>query len=123
MMIASLAIAIFGIWLARRMFIRQPSLAQAAADANPPIYRLLCGKYFVDETYDFLFVNPGKRLAWFLWRGVDAVVIDGGANGIGRIVRWASGVLRLLQTGYVKSYAVSMVIGAVLLVLYYVVRY
>ncbi|MBI3091857.1 MAG: NADH-quinone oxidoreductase subunit L [Candidatus Tectomicrobia bacterium] len=122
MMIVSLAIAVAGLVMARRFFLQRPELAQRAAEVNAWLYRLLCGKYFVDEAYDLLVVRPVKQLGTILWRGFDVLVIDGIANGAADLIRGASGALRRLQTGYVKSYAVTMVLGAMLLVLYFVMR-
>jgi len=49
-------------------------------------------------------------------------IIDGIINGVARIVGWFSGVVRYIQSGYVQSYAVSVVLGTVVLVIYYFIR-
>lgn len=56
--------------------------------------------------------SAGKVLA----NPVDQGLIDGTVNGLGRLVRWAGGVLRHLQTGYVRVYALSVLFGALLVV-------
>ncbi len=87
------------------------------------LYRLLLNKYYVDEVYDAAVVKPiveGSEHG--LWRTVDAGLIDGSVNGIGRLVRGAGGILRLAQTGSIRAYAASLFIGVVLVLAYYVWR-
>ena len=87
------------------------------------LHKLLLGKYFVDEAYDASFVQPIKRTSsTFLWRGVDAGVIDGTVNGVGLVVRGWSAVLRRLQTGSVRAYAMSLFMGVVGILGYYLWR-
>jgi NADH-quinone oxidoreductase subunit L len=79
----------------------------------PTAYRVLLRKYYVDELYDALFVEPIRRLAVWLWRRFDEPVVDGSVNGVGALVRAGSAALRRLQTGYVMSYVLSFVVGVV----------
>ena len=58
-----------------------------------------------------------------LWKVVDAEVIDGAVNGAGAVVQTSAGWLRRLQTGSVRVYAVSVLLGVVLVLGYYVWRY
>jgi NADH-quinone oxidoreductase subunit L len=74
-------------------------------------------KYFVDEIYNAAVVKPlvaGSRVV--LWRGVDAGLIDGMANGIGSRSQGFGSVLRLLQSGNIRSYATWVLFGSVILV-------
>jgi NADH-quinone oxidoreductase subunit L len=57
-----------------------------------------------------------------LGRGADAGVIDGMVNGVGGLVRGASGVMRRLQTGSVRAYAASLFFGVVVILGYYLWR-
>jgi len=71
----------------------------------------------VDEIYDSAVVKPlivGSRVV--LWRGVDAGLIDGMANGIGSRSQGFGSVLRLLQSGNIRSYATWVLFGSVILV-------
>ena len=64
-----------------------------------------------------------KRLSTrLLWRGVDAGLIDGTVNGVGLVVRGWSAVLRRLQTGSMRAYAMSTFLGVVVIVGYYLWR-
>ena len=69
--------------------------------------------------YDAVFVQPVKALSeHVLWKG-DARVIDGAVNGTGQIVLETGALVRQMQTGSVRTYAVSVLFGAVVIVGYY----
>jgi NADH-quinone oxidoreductase subunit L len=86
----------------------------------PRLYRLLLGKYYVDEMYDAAIVQPIRLFSEVgLWRGVDGGVIDGAVDGTGLTVERGSGWLRRIQTGSIRAYAASVVIGVVLVVGYF----
>ncbi len=107
-----------GILLAYLAYVREPGVAAGFARALPRLYRLVLDKYRVDEAYSWLIVRPGHEVAKGMWRGMDASIIDGAVNGAAWLVGRASGVLRRLQTGYVRSYALVTAIGVVALLLY-----
>jgi NADH-quinone oxidoreductase subunit L len=119
LMALSIAVALAGIGLATLMYLRQPGRADALAARFSGLYRTLLNKYYVDEIYDGVVVQPIKRLSIALWRGFDAVLIDGTVNGVGLVVRGWSAVLRRLQTGSVRAYAMSLFVGVVTIVGYY----
>ena len=76
----------------------------------------------MDELYDILFVNSIVRFSRFLWKSFDDLVVDGAVNGTGRLVRiWGSGI-RLFQTGLVKDYALSILLGVLVVIGYLVLR-
>ena len=84
------------------------------------LHKLLVNKYYVDEVYNALIVQPIKNGShYLLWRIVDNGIIDGIVNGVGSIIRFIGGTLRRLQTGLVQVYIVSMVLGIVLFLAYY----
>ena len=62
MMVVSTAIAIAGIYLAYQMYIKKPEMPKKLAERFRLIYKLLLNKYYVDEIYDALFVNPIKKV-------------------------------------------------------------
>ena len=77
-------------------------------------------KFRVDEAYNFLIVRPFAGLARILWKVVDVLIIDGVLNAGAFLVELAGDVLRFLQTGNVRNYALTFflgVIGLMLLVL------
>ncbi|HJS53353.1 MAG TPA: NADH-quinone oxidoreductase subunit L [Chitinophagaceae bacterium] len=80
--------------------------------------KILEGKWYVDELYDKIIVNPLNRFAGFLNNVFEKYVVDGVVNGVGRAVNYSSRQLRLLQSGQVGSYVLLMVLSILLLLLY-----
>jgi NADH-quinone oxidoreductase subunit L len=123
LMALSTAVAFAGIGLATFLFLGRPEVAERLASRFSGTYWLLLGKYYVDEIYDAVVVQPVKRLSTgLLWRGIDAGLIDGTVNGVGLAVRGWSAVLRRMQTGSVRAYAMSLFVGVVVVVGYYLWR-
>jgi NADH-quinone oxidoreductase subunit L len=123
LMLLSTLVAAAGIGLATFVYRRKPEAADRLAERFSGLHKLLLGKYYVDEIYDAAIVQPIKRVSsGALWRGVDAGLIDGTVNGVGLVVRGWSAVLRRLQTGSVRAYAMSTFLGVVVIVGYYVWR-
>ena len=84
------------------------------------LHKLLANKYYIDEVYNALIVQPIKNGSHFvLWQLVDNGIIDGIVNGVATIIRFIGGTLRRLQTGLVQVYIVSMVLGIVIFLAYY----
>jgi NADH-quinone oxidoreductase subunit L len=122
LMAFSVLVAFAGIGLATSIYLRNPARADVIAARMPRLYQLLLNKYYVDEIYDAAIVQPAKRMSTVLWRGVDAGLIDGTVNSVGLVVRGWSAVLRRLQTGSVRAYAMSLFVGVVAIVGYYLWR-
>jgi len=145
LMLASLAIAGAGIWLAYQFYRAKRFAPELVAGKWPKLYQLLLNKYYVDEIYDAAVVERTKDLGTLLGR-FDANVIDGvGVNGAGWLARFTStlsmwwdkwiidGLLnfgaklmqlfsypvRWLQTGLFSSYAMLILLGLVVLLAYY----
>jgi len=116
----STVVGLAGIGIATFFFLRRPSAADSMARSFSGLHRVLLNKYYVDEIYNAVIVQPIKKVSTFaLWRGVDAGVIDGTVNGVGLVVRGWSAVLRRLQTGSVRAYAMSFFVGVVGIVGYF----
>jgi NADH-quinone oxidoreductase subunit L len=119
----SSGLAIAGIGLAAYFWLRNRPAAARVARSATPLYTLLLNKYYVDEIYDALIVQPIKSVSTvLLWRGVDAGLIDGAVDGIGGFVRGSSNGLRRLQTGSIRAYAASLFLGVVLILGWYLLR-
>ncbi len=108
-----------GIILAYQMYVRDPGLAERLGRQLSGLYRLLLNKYYVDELYDAVVVRPTAALANWLWQVWDTLVIDGTVNGTARLVEANGLLLRLWQTGNVQNYALSFLVGAVVILGYY----
>jgi NADH-quinone oxidoreductase subunit L len=122
MMGMSIGIAAIGIFIAFIMYIKDTTLPGRFTAAFPVLHRLVYNKWYVDEIYDFLIVNPCKAFSRFLWKGFDVVVVDGLVNGVAILVMGASRRLKNIQTGYLHNYALSMAIGVVVIVACYMFR-
>ncbi|MGH9029168.1 MAG: NADH-quinone oxidoreductase subunit L [Acidimicrobiales bacterium] len=106
--IADAVVALFGLGVALPLWSRKP---ERPALEPPALRRAL---YF-DDVYDAVLGRPSEALASFAAVVVDNRVIDGAVNGVGRLVRSSGGVLRRVQTGFVRQYALAIVVGAVAL--------
>ncbi len=157
----STLLALAAIGLAYWLYIRRYAALQRLPVAQRPddplrsilngIFTLLHNKYWIDELYAAVIVNPyvalSKFLAdtidwrfwhdWFhdqviarLFRGfsrllaepVDLGVIDGAANGLATVTQGLARALRRLQTGYVRNYALSIFLGVILILGYLILR-
>jgi NADH-quinone oxidoreductase subunit L len=90
---------------------------------NPGLaWRAVRNKFFVDDVYQFLFTSVGMLAASAAAFIVDAKIIDGLVNEIGTVTTKVSAVTRRLQTGLVRSYALGILGGGVLLLAFFVAR-
>ena len=113
----SVAAGVIGIALAALFYLVSPGIPESLASTFRTPYRWIYNKYFVDEFYDSLIVNPtveGSR--GLLWRIVDASGIDGAVNGVGKVSRWIGGGLKLMQSGSIRSYAAWVVLGSIMVI-------
>jgi NADH-quinone oxidoreductase subunit L len=108
---------IAGFLVAYQFYIRDPEAPKQLAAQHRGLYQFLLNKWYFDELYDFLFVQPAKRLGYFLWKKGDGAVIDGlGPDGVSaRVIDLTNRVVKL-QTGYLYHYAFVMLIGVAALV-------
>ncbi len=111
---------VLGFGLSWYFYIRRPEIPGQLAAQHGVLYRFLLNKWYFDEIYDALLVNPAKRLGYFLWKRGDGWLIDGfGPDGVAaRVVDITNRIVRL-QTGYVYHYAFAMLIGVAALITYY----
>jgi NADH-quinone oxidoreductase subunit L len=113
---APLVMGLAGIALAYVMYIASPLLPRRLAGAFPGVYQFLLNKWYFDELYDRIFVQPMFRLSDMLWKVGDATLIDGVPNGLAELATDGSRQAVKLQTGNVAAYAFSMLIGVVALI-------
>jgi NADH-quinone oxidoreductase subunit L len=109
-----------GFALAYYFYIRRPEVPAQLAAQHEPVYKFLLNKWYFDELYDFLFVEPAKALGRFLWKKGDGWLIDGwGPDGVSaRVIDVTNRVVKL-QTGYLFHYAFAMLIGVAALVTWF----
>ncbi len=118
LMVTSVVIAICGILLAMRYYKKRTTLAREEATLGTP-YRIALNKFYVDEAYDKLIVQPTYAVSdRFLYRIVDVKIIDGFVNGLASVTGGASSIVRRIQTGMVQNYAVMIVVGLLAVISY-----
>jgi NADH-quinone oxidoreductase subunit L len=102
-----------GFVVAWQFYIRRPDIPVELARQHDVLYKFLLNKWYFDEIYDALIVEPTKRLGRLLWKGGDGWLIDGfGPDGVSaRVLDVTRNVVRL-QSGYLYHYAFAMLIGA-----------
>ncbi len=148
LMTVSVALAIIGISIARYWYHHRPHVPDKIEATFKPLYGLLLNKWYVDEFYDFLFVNGFAKGGGTVLGVFDRNVIDGGVNGAGWLTRFSSSFsiwwdtwivdgavrltsllvklasypVRILQTGRVQAYALFVVVGALAFFGYYLAR-
>jgi NADH-quinone oxidoreductase subunit L len=92
-----------------------------------PLWRapkLLEDKYRVDEFYDATVVGPVEHLSRDgLWKVVDVKLIDGFVNGVARLFAGLAGALRYTQTGFARNYAAVILLGAIIVIGYFIVSF
>jgi NADH-quinone oxidoreductase subunit L len=115
--IVAVASALIGLGVAYWLYIRQPEKPEQLAKSMKPVYNTLLNKYYVDELYAAAIIKP---LMWIstivLWKGVDVAGIDGTVNGIASGATSLGDTVRRTQSGNTRSYAVWVVIGALVVI-------
>jgi NADH-quinone oxidoreductase subunit L len=144
----SVLIAIAGIALARYLYNAKPGIPDRIQASLGPLHKLLYNKWYIDELYDFLFVNGLGKGGGRVCGAFDRDVVDGGVNGAGWLTRFSASVsmwwdtwivdgavrltafsvklssfpVRIFQTGSVQAYALVFVVGVAAVFGYYLVR-
>ena len=94
--------------------IVDPKAPKRLADANPGLYKFLLNKWYFDELYRAVFIVPAMWLGRMFWKVMDQGVIDRfGPNGAAWVVAQGSRAAAKLQSGYLYSYALVMLVGLV----------
>jgi NADH-quinone oxidoreductase subunit L len=122
LMVLSVVIAVIGISIATVMYLKNPQLPAKFVARFSQLHRLVYNKWFVDEAYDVLFVNSTKKFGTFCWKVFDVKVVDGIVNGTGKIVDAFATALRHTQTGLFQHYALTMVLGMVIMVAIFILQ-
>ncbi|MCK5667718.1 MAG: NADH-quinone oxidoreductase subunit L [Gammaproteobacteria bacterium] len=118
---AVILLAFSGVFTAWLLYIKFPDVPEKFATGLSPIYRLLENKYGFDAFNQKIFAGGTKGIGQLLWQIGDVKIIDGLiVNGSALSVRWFSGVIRQIQSGYVYHYAFAMIIGLLLLLAVFV---
>jgi NADH-quinone oxidoreductase subunit L len=122
LMLSSIIAAAIGIYIAYNFYIAKPDRPKKLAEKFAGLYNVVLNKYYVDEFYDHVIVQPIIMLGQFLWKIADMRGIDGLANGIAKLIGSISDKVRFVQTGTVRNYALMFVIGVIFLMGFVLMR-
>lgn len=106
-----LVAGILGILVAFMMYGMKSDLAAALAVRFKSTYTFLLNKWYIDELYDFLFVNPAKKIGRFFWRKIDMQLVDSMPNGSAAITGLFARITSVFQTGFIYHYSFVMIAG------------
>jgi NADH-quinone oxidoreductase subunit L len=111
------AAGVFTAWIG---YMKAPQLPQLVQSRCNGVYQLLVNKYYLDELYFAVFARGSRGLGTLFWKFGDMLLIDGLlVNGTAAAVGSFSRLIRKWQTGFIYSYAASMVIGVLVLMTYW----
>lgn len=114
---ASFICFLAGWFIAWVIFVAAPRVSNAYKEAFHGFFKTLNNKYYVDEFYHDSLVKPGKSVFTWFWLWIDLAIIDGFVNELGV---WSENLGRIsskLTTGYIRNYALYMLIGLIILIL------
>jgi NADH-quinone oxidoreductase subunit L len=115
LILASVAAAAAGIAAALLFYGRQARIPGRLVHRFPGLYKLLLNKYYLDEIYGAVIVNPLLRGSEAVYDHFDLKVIDGAVNGAGRLAGRAGRFLNSLQSGRLKDYALGLLAGLIII--------
>ncbi len=116
-------LVILSIPLAYYLFVKNNNFTKQLVNINKPLYEFLFNKWYFDEIYETLFINPSKKFGLFLWKFFDVKVIDGfGPDGISVLIKKISIKANKFQSGYIYQYAFIMLLGFSAFLTYLIVK-
>ena len=105
------------------LYIISPKILEDFKNTNMPLYKFLLNKWYIDEFYEKIFVNPTKKIGSFFWKKGDIGIIDKfGPDGISKLIKIISYKTGRLQTGFIYDYAFVMLLGLSILLTYLILK-
>ena len=116
------ALAVAGIGLAWFVYERRAGTTLRLRDRVRPLHDFIANKWYFDDLYDALFVNPGRTFGRYGRTVVESALIQGVfVGGATRVVGAGTALARALQTGYLRAYALLLLVGASAVLLYFLI--
>jgi NADH-quinone oxidoreductase subunit L len=115
------AISLAGIGIAYWVYVARPGTSAALIRRLGWLHDFLLHKWYFDEAIDLLVVRPALAVGRFANRSFERVVVDGLASGTRETVGEAGGIVRAVQNGFVRSYALLLIAGFAGLALYFLI--
>jgi NADH-quinone oxidoreductase subunit L len=117
------AVGIAGIAVAYFIWIKNPQIAVRMRERFDPLYRLFVNKWYFDELIDVLVVRPALWFGQWAQQTFERVFVNGLlVGGTTGVVRAGSSAVRAAQTGFLRYYALLIVVGMVVLTFYFLLR-
>ena len=105
------------------LYILSPKILEDFKNTNLPLYNFLLNKWYIDELYEKVFVNPAKKIGSLFWKKGDVGIIDRfGPDGISKLVKTISNKTGRLQSGFIYDYAFVMLLGLSILLTYLILK-
>jgi NADH-quinone oxidoreductase subunit L len=112
--LSSTAAMLIGFFTAYIMYIRSADAPARLAATLRPLYNFFLNKWYFDELYNAIFIRPAFWFGQLFWKGGDVGIIDRfGPNGSAAIVAATSRLATKMQSGYLYTYALIMLLGLV----------
>ena len=106
------AVMLIGLFIAYMAYMRPTGWPEKFTSQFRVLYQFLLNKWYFDELYDLVFVKPAFIIGRIFWKGGDEGTIDRfGPNGAAALVVAGGQVTRRIQSGYLYTYALVMLIG------------
>ena len=119
LLVTTPAIVVIAIPVAYYLFIENERILKNFVLKNQFLYNFLINKWYFDELYNFVFVQPSKKIGLFFWKKGDINIIDRyGPDGLSKFVKIISNKVVHFQSGYLYHYAFVMLIGFSILLTY-----
>ncbi len=117
------ALVLIAIPISFYLYIISPKILEDFKNTNMPLYKFLLNKWYIDELYEKIFVNPTKKIGSFFWKKGDIGIIDKfGPDGISKLIKIISYKTGRLQTGFIYDYAFVMLLGLSILLTYLILK-
>lgn len=121
--LASTVAMLTGLFTARMMYIRSETAPATVAKHFEPLYKFFYNKWYFDELYNLVFVKPAFWFGSLFWKGGDIGIIDRfGPNGSAAAVGLTSRLAVRMQSGYLYTYALVMLLGLVAAISWFMVQ-
>ncbi|WP_373474027.1 NADH-quinone oxidoreductase subunit L [Sphingorhabdus lacus] len=112
-----------GLAIAYLMYQRSDDAPHKVATMFAPLYRFFLNKWYFDELYNLIFVRPAFWFGRLFWQQGDIGIIDKyGPNGSAALVNFSSRMAVRMQSGYLYTYALVMLLGLVAAVSWMMVK-
>ncbi|MBA3866645.1 MAG: NADH-quinone oxidoreductase subunit L [Solirubrobacterales bacterium] len=115
------AISLAGTGIAYLLYIVKPDMPGLLERRLKPIHTFLANKWYFDELIDILVVRPALAVGRFANNVFERLVVDGLVTGTEETVRGGGGIVRAVQNGLVRSYALLLIAGVAGLTLYFLI--